>query len=261
MKTTQRLFTLALAPVMALLTGCMGTSSGGYGLIPYNYGLPSPETVASGQSYQRSGESFTIGSSMDDVASLMGTPSTISNYGDTVYWHFGLSSVTFTHGRVSEWANYDNNLKARWSASSPDVNGQNSELPRVYPLPSPSPDVRQIDSQVATILAGEHSDLPPAQQIQADPSAEEAEIAIKNNTQYNLTVLYSGPRSSRVVLAPQDTRTVVLKVGSYQVAATVDSTDILPFAGKDDVNGGGYDSTFYIETVTAPDPVTRTGFP
>jgi hypothetical protein len=122
MKTTQLLFTLALAPVMALLTGCMGTSSGGYGLNPYNYGLPSPETVASGQSYQRSEESFTIGSSMDDVASLMGTPSTISNYGDTVYWHFGLSSVTFTHGRVSEWANYDNNLKVRWSASSPDVN-------------------------------------------------------------------------------------------------------------------------------------------
>ena len=128
-------------------------------------------------------------------------------------------------------------------------------------MSSPSPDPRQIDVQVATVLAGEHSELPPAEQVRSEPSAQSAQIAIKNNTEYSLTVLYSGPTSRRVVLAPQDTQTVVVAVGSYRVAATVDSASVLPFAGRDDLEGGDYDSIFYITTVTAPEPITYTSFP
>lgn len=111
-----------------------------------------------------------------------------------------------------------------------------------------SPDSREIDQQVATILAGEHNPLPPAQHVRPDPAARVAEMVIKNNTGHTLTVLYSGPTSQRVSLAPKASCNVVLGVGTYQVAATVNSASVIPFAGRDYIRGGSYDNTFYIKT-------------
>ena len=181
---------------------------------------------------------FTLGSTMDEVASLMGTPQTVNNLYNEVWWYYGYSKVTFKQGRVTEWDNNANNLKVRWSASTPTQQA------------TPSPDARKIDAQVATIIAGEHNPLPPAQHVRSNPAAQVAEMVSKNNTQYTLTVLYSGPTSQRVVLAPQATQKVVLSVGTYQVAATVDSPSVIPFAGRDDIRGGGYDNTFYIKTTS-----------
>lgn len=111
-----------------------------------------------------------------------------------------------------------------------------------------SQEAQQIDQQVATILAGPHGALPPAEIIHADPTAKIAEIHIKNDTGYTLTVLYSGPTSRSVVLAPHAIQRTILGTGSYGVAATVDASDVLPFAGSDDLQGGAYENTFYIET-------------
>ena len=185
---------------------------------------------------------FTIGSTMDEVASLMGTPQSVINAYNQVWWYYGYSKVTFQYGRVTEWANDANNLRVRWNASTPS---------NIRPITqaTASPDARKIDAQVTTILAGEHSPLPPAQRVHSNPAALVAEMVTKNNTQYTLTVLYSGPTSQRIVLPPQASRKVLLGVGMYRVAATVDSTSVVPFAGSDEIQGGGYDSTFYIETV------------
>lgn len=193
---------------------------------------------------------------MDEVASLMGTPQRVNNLFNEVWWHYGYSKVTFKQGRVTEWDNSANNLKVRWSATTPSstrpVTRATAPIAPTQPAPqqaTPSPDARQIDAQVATIIAGEHSPLPPAQRVRSDPAAQVADMVTKNNTQHTLTVLYSGPTSQRVVLAPQTSRKVLLGVGTYQVAATVDSPSVIPFAGRDDIRGGGYDNTFYIETV------------
>lgn len=107
----------------------------------------------------------------------------------------------------------------------------------------------RINEQVAAIAAGPHDELPPAQPIRVDPSAQNAEMDVKNNTSYILTVLYSGPTSRSVVLPPHGTRTVELGVGSYMVAATVSASNVKPFAGPDTLQGGEYENTFYIEAV------------
>lgn len=109
-----------------------------------------------------------------------------------------------------------------------------------------SSDAQRIDQQVNTILAEPHGELPPAEMIRSDPSSNVAEIRIENDTSYNLTVLYSGPTSRSVVLGPHGTQQTTLGVGTYNVAATVNASDVRPFAGRDDLKGGAYDYSFYI---------------
>jgi len=187
---------------------------------------------------------FTLGSTMDDVAAVMGTPQRIDNVFDYVNWHYGYSSVTFRDKHVTEWSNIDNNLKVRWKPSSPPC-----EPHQPPPQEAQNSESQKINAQIATILAGEHQPLPPAQQIRSDPTSSVAGMIIKNNTEYTLTVLYGGPSPQRVVLAPQALHRIHLNVGNYQVAATVDSTSVVPFSGRDNIRGGDYNSTFYIETV------------
>jgi hypothetical protein len=217
--------------------------------------------IANRQSPGQSRDFFTVGSSMDEVASLMGTPSSISHALDEVWWYYGMSRIAFRNGRVFEWDNYEKNLKVRWNGSTPIESradpGQTVTFPKPAPdvgssssfPPLPGPDARQIDAQVTALLAGEHSPLPRAVQVQADPSSRFAQIATKNDTQYNLTILLSGPTSRSLVLPPHGAQSIVLAVGTYRVAAKVDEPSVLPFAGTDEILGGDYDDTFYIETV------------
>lgn len=65
------------------------------------------------------GDCFTLGSSMDHVATVMGTPSRTNKFLDEVWWYFRYSRVTFRNGRVAEWDNTGNNLKVRLATSSP----------------------------------------------------------------------------------------------------------------------------------------------
>jgi outer membrane protein assembly factor BamE (lipoprotein component of BamABCDE complex) len=203
---------------------------------------------------------FTVGSDMDEVASIMGTPVTIMHFLDDTWWYYGTSRIVFRNGRVIEWDNSENNLKVRWNASTPDVATANTETtaqPSVTvpvatltdtPPPAPAADASDIDAKVTAILQGEHNPLPPAVLVQSEQTAQIAEIAVKNDTQYTLTVLYSGPSSRRVMVVPKGEQTLGLAVGTYRVAATVDSSSVIPYAGSDDYAGGVYDETFYIET-------------
>jgi hypothetical protein len=71
---------------------------------------------------------FSVGASMDDVAAIMGTPSRISDFSIAVWWYYGDSKVVFQAGRVTEWDNESNNLKVRWSSSSPPIQARTSAL-------------------------------------------------------------------------------------------------------------------------------------
>jgi hypothetical protein len=108
---------------------------------------------------------------------------------------------------------------------------------------------REIAQQVSAIEYSPHNPLPPAQRTSVDPNSQVARMAISNETSYTLTVLYSGPTPQSIVLSPKAARTINLAVGNYRVAATVDAADVRPFAGNDQLQGGKYDNTFYIETV------------
>jgi hypothetical protein len=77
---------------------------------------PSPTVAQSKQPAPK--DYFTLSSTMDEVASLMGTPSSVSNFLNDVWWYYGYSRVVFRQGRVIEWDNISNNLKVRWSSST-----------------------------------------------------------------------------------------------------------------------------------------------
>ncbi len=115
--------------------------------------------------------------------------------------------------------------------------------------PAQNTNAKEIAQQVAAIEAAPHSALPPAERTSVDANSQIAQMVITNDTNYSLTVLYSGPTAQSVMLSPKATQTVSLAVGSYRVAATVDAPDVRPFAGSDDLQGGSYNNTFYIETV------------
>ena len=106
---------------------------------------------------------------------------------------------------------------------------------------------RVIDLEVAEIARGEHGKLPPADPVQLTGGTE-AQMEIENQTRYTLSVRYSGRQSYRFDLATGQTREVELATGAYQVAATVSSPGVIPYAGSDTLQGGKYSSKFYIET-------------
>ena len=61
---------------------------------------------------------FTLGSHLDDVLRIQGTPSSINQYSDHEVWWYGLSTIDISlrDGRVTEWNNIRGNLKVRLDA-------------------------------------------------------------------------------------------------------------------------------------------------
>ena len=112
---------------------------------------------------------------------------------------------------------------------------------------SSAADKKLIDLQVANVHAGEHGELPPMDRT-GYGGGSSTTIEIENNTSYILTLLYSGPESKRVVIAPQSTRTVLLKNGYYRIAASVSASGVRSFAGSENLNGGSYSVEYYIVT-------------
>ena len=185
---------------------------------------------------------------MDEVAQIMGTPSSVQQLPGEVWWHYGASRVTFSNGRVAGWDNASNNLRVRWVASIAK-NADQKHSNELTQSGLKNAEARKIDAEVDAILAGQHSPLPPAQHVRPDPYARVATMAIQNNTGHTLTVQYSGPSSQQMVLEPHEKRTITLAIGAYKVAATVNSPSVLPYAGRDTLSGGQYQNTFNIETV------------
>ena len=61
---------------------------------------------------------FTIGSTKSEVATVMGTPTQLHNFGSAEIWSYGLSSITFRDGAVSEWDNFGN-LRVVYPGAAP----------------------------------------------------------------------------------------------------------------------------------------------
>jgi curved DNA-binding protein CbpA len=70
---------------------------------------------------------FSIGSTKDEVLQVQGNPTEIDKYesmGEEV-WSYGFSTVTFKNGKVNEYANTSENLKAKMIASKHNKNNVN----------------------------------------------------------------------------------------------------------------------------------------
>jgi outer membrane protein assembly factor BamE (lipoprotein component of BamABCDE complex) len=251
-KATLLNFSVALA-ALGLLEACSTPSDQNVPVMRF-VSTPLPGSSKDSKDY------FTVGASMDEVASVMGTPASLDHSPNEVWWYYDDSRIVFRDGKVFSWDNYSNNLKVRWNPSTPVTSHSDAapapsishpspaqESPKPVPL-TPETESHQIDSQVEALLSASHSPLPPMILVQADASASYAEIAVKNDTTRNLTLLFSGPTPRNTVILSNVTLRIVLAVGAYKVAATVDDSSSLPFAGTQEIHGGSYDETFRVGT-------------
>ena len=108
-------------------------------------------------------------------------------------------------------------------------------------------DKKVIDLTVAGIMAGEHGTLPSMDKVSYGYSSYNT-ISVKNDTQYTLTLLYSGQESKRLVLNPHGSGTVTLPNGTYHVGASVAALNVRPYAGTETLTGGQYEVSYYIST-------------
>lgn len=108
-------------------------------------------------------------------------------------------------------------------------------------------DKKVIDLSVTNIFAGDHGTLPRMDRTSYSSSGSNI-ITVSNDTQYTLTLLYSGPDSKRLVLSPRSSGSVRLPNGTYRVAASVAATNVRSYAGTETLSGGGYDVSYYISS-------------
>lgn len=105
---------------------------------------------------------------------------------------------------------------------------------------------RLIDLEVDSAFAGKHGTL-PAMDKGYSTGTSYSVVEIENQTQYDLTVSYSGPDNKRIVIAPGATRSVRIGNGNYRVAAFV-GNGVRPFAGTEHLDGSHFSSSFYISS-------------
>ena len=101
-----------------------------------------------------------------------------------------------------------------------------------------------IKLEVDEIFAGQYEEMPSANRT-GEANYVSSDVIINNDTQYTLTVRYSGPENRRIIIAPSSTEKVKLKSGNYRVTASVNSTQVTNYAGTESLNGG-YESNYYI---------------
>lgn len=105
-----------------------------------------------------------------------------------------------------------------------------------------------IDLEVADVFqSNDYGLLPPMDKTRYGAEAY-ATVAVKNDTQYVLTLLYSGIESKRIIINAHGFKKVKLKSGSYHIVASVDASGVQKFAGTEDLAGGEYSVSYYIKT-------------
>ena len=106
---------------------------------------------------------------------------------------------------------------------------------------------KAVSLRVDFIFGGKHGINPPLEKI-SNRNSRLSIVRITNSTSYTLTVYYSGAEGKRAILSSFETQDVELKNGIYRIAASVDASDVLPYAGTEDLTGGNYEVEYYIST-------------
>lgn len=105
-----------------------------------------------------------------------------------------------------------------------------------------------IDLEVADVFKnGNYGQLPSMDKIGYGKGAYST-VTIVNNTEYYLTLLYSGVESKRVIINSYGTQDVQLKSDFYRIVASVNARGVRSFAGTEDLTGGNYCVSYYIST-------------
>lgn len=106
-----------------------------------------------------------------------------------------------------------------------------------------------VDLEVEAIFRGDYGSMPPMDKIRTlTGNSTMNQIEIYNNTSYNLTLLYSGPKSIKIIISPKERQKFELPNGKYRIAASVDASNVGNFAGTEKLEGGFYSVEYYIYT-------------
>lgn len=104
-----------------------------------------------------------------------------------------------------------------------------------------------IDLEVAAIYAGDHGTLPAMDRTWYG-NGPTSHITVENDTQYTLTLRYSGVDSKKLVIPAGQTSSVDLKNGTYKIAASVSAYNVRSYAGTENLTGGSYSVSYYISS-------------
>jgi hypothetical protein len=106
----------------------------------------------------------------------------------------------------------------------------------------------EVRREIALIKAsGRYGALPIPQAFRTGSSYGPVSYHIKNDTQYTLTIMFSGGETRKVVLSPGGSDTVSFSPGMYHVAARVSAAHVIPFYADQTYEAGvRYQSSFYI---------------
>lgn len=105
-----------------------------------------------------------------------------------------------------------------------------------------------IDLKVAAIGAGDHGSLPSMDKTSWGYGSSST-ITVDNDTQYTLTLMYSGSSQSKEIkISPRGTKSFTLPNGEYRIAASVNATNVRSFYGRENLTGGTYSASYYIST-------------
>ncbi len=107
-------------------------------------------------------------------------------------------------------------------------------------------DKRIVDKNVEDALKNEHNALPGLTRVKTDDESPTSVVVVHNCTGLTLTVHYSGSDSKSVKIAPECKESVRLTNGQYGIAVSVQNPNVRPYAGRDALEGGLYEISFYI---------------
>lgn len=161
------------------------------------------------------------------------------------------SNAPLTESNIAEKIQYlmehgwDTENSAWANAASVDDTWAYNEYLNRYPQGEHSKSA--IDAMVKTIANGEHGSLPSMDQNYYGDGPKSS-ISIQNDTSYELTLLYSGVESKRIVLQPHGSTSISLYNGSYDIAASVTASDVRNYYGTESLRGGSYSVSYYISS-------------
>ena len=93
-------------------------------------------------------------------------------------------------------------------------------------------------------FSGEHGTLPAMEQTSKGGSS--STINIHNSTEYELTVMYSGPDHEYLTIPSGSIGALRISNGTYRISARVNDYKVRPFVGIENLIGGKYQVKYYI---------------
>ncbi len=113
-----------------------------------------------------------------------------------------------------------------------------------------------VDYEVNDIFNKDYKSLPPMDYKTPKGGVNKSTslVEVKNDTDFDLIIRYSGPQSYKVTLKSQEKKTFTLANGDYKMTATVNAEHVKNYGSFEKLQGMNYYSEFYLKSKEVPNP-------